>query len=73
MEGVQEPALDQQAERLQALWDEGEVLMEAEIEFRQPQGWFASPNYPRHFNDEGDFLGATWAEAESRIRWLRRE
>lgn len=56
-------------ERLQTAWERDPLMMEVEIEFRPFKGWYAMPNEGRHFGDEGDFLGANYAEA---LAWIER-
>lgn len=40
------------------------------IEYRPNIGWYAVPDQPRHFNDDGIFLGKRWAIAKSSIMWM---
>lgn len=41
------------------------------VEYRFGRGWFLDNfNAPRHFGDEGDFLGRKWQEAKERLEWL---
>jgi hypothetical protein len=40
------------------------------IEFRPFQGWFAVPDEPRWFGDDGEYLGARWQDAVRAIKSL---
>lgn len=40
------------------------------IEFRQGRGWFAVTSEWRYFEDNGEFLGENWEQAEKTLRWL---
>lgn len=57
-------------QRLQAAWNACECLMEALIVFRPFKGWFVEPDEPRHFGDDGDWMGANWIDALDYIRYM---
>lgn len=47
--------------------EQSEVL----IEFRGSRsGWWAIAETPRWFNDEGEYLGSNWKEAEKTLRLI---
>jgi hypothetical protein len=66
---VRKPRLTK-TERLQAAWDKDESRMVAAIEFRPFDGWYAVPQEPRHFGDEGEPLGRNFEIAMEFIKWL---
>lgn len=41
---------------------------EFDIEFRPFNGWWAVASESRWFGDNGEYLGATWWEAEKTLR-----
>jgi hypothetical protein len=41
------------------------------VAFRPFRGWWlCNIDLPRHFGDDGDYLGANWREAEAALKWL---
>lgn len=40
------------------------------MEYRPFNGWYACPDEPRYFGDDGVFLGGTWDRAEREIKYL---
>lgn len=40
------------------------------VEWRAGEGWYAIPDEPRHFNDEGEFLGRDFDEALEALKCL---
>jgi hypothetical protein len=56
-------------QQLQAILDENlkEYHGEWYIEYRPNRGWYAVPDMPRHFNDEGIFLGKVFGIAKRSI------
>jgi hypothetical protein len=59
-------------EYLQSIWDnlKEPIHFDFVIEFRPGAGWYAIADEPRHFNDDGEYLGRDWREAEKALRKL---
>ena len=57
-------------EYLQDLADElhTEDQFDYVIEYRPFSGWWALPEVMRYFNDEGEYLGLNWRDAEKTLR-----
>lgn len=58
-------------EHLQALWDTlAPTYAACHIVYRPFSGWYSCGDEPKHFGDDGDYLGFNAAQAEDCIRDL---